>query len=74
MLLTNFRLAGNALDLHSSTGVFTDVQGTVTARFAIPDGYTFEGDAMLKAPLSPMLMWTAFVSPNKLCRSPRISW
>jgi len=48
--------AGNELDLRSSTGVFTGVQGTVTARFAIPDGYTFEGDAMLKAPLSPMLI------------------
>jgi len=32
------------------------VQGTVTARFAIPAGYTFDGDAMLKAPLSPMLI------------------
>ena len=38
------------------TGVFTGVQGSVTARFAMPAGYTFEGDAMLKTPLSQMLI------------------
>ena len=54
--------AGNELDLRSSTGVFTGVLGTVTARFAIPAGYTFEGDAMLKAPLSPMLIPAASAS------------
>lgn len=48
--------AGNALDLRSPTGVFTGVTGKVTARFAIPAGYTFEGDAMLKAPLSSELI------------------
>ena len=49
-------VAGNALDLRSPTGVFTGVQGSVTARFAMPAGYTFEGDAMLKAPLSQVLI------------------
>jgi quinohemoprotein ethanol dehydrogenase len=44
--------AGDALDLRSPTGVFTGVTGTVVARFAMPAGYTFEGDAQLKLPLS----------------------
>jgi outer membrane protein assembly factor BamB len=44
--------AGNALDLRSPNGVFTGVTGTVTARFAVPAGYTFEGDATMTAPLS----------------------
>jgi glucose dehydrogenase len=48
--------AGNTLDLHSPTGVFTDVKGTVTARFAVPAGYSYEGDAMVKTPLSPRLI------------------
>jgi plastocyanin len=48
--------AGNTLDLRMPTGVFTGVTGTVTARFAIPAGYTFEGDATLKVPLSPQLI------------------
>jgi glucose dehydrogenase len=47
---------GNVLDLRSPTGVFTGVKGTVTARFAMPGGYTFEGDAILKGPLSPRLI------------------
>ncbi len=48
--------AGNTLDLTSPTGVFTDVKGTVTARFAVPAGHTYEGDAMIKTPLSPRLI------------------
>ena len=47
---------GNTLNLGSPTGVFTDVQGVVTARFAVPTGYMYEGDAMLKTPLSPILV------------------
>ncbi len=54
--------AGNTLDLRSPTGVFTDVKGTVTARFVIPAGYTFEGDAMIKTPLSPRLIPAASAS------------
>jgi glucose dehydrogenase len=56
--------AGNTLDLTSPSGVFTGVKGTVTARFTIPAGYTFEGDAMLKAPLSPRLIPAASASVN----------
>ena len=44
------------LDLRSSTGVFTGVQGTVTARFVMPAGYTFDGDVKLKTPLSETLV------------------
>jgi glucose dehydrogenase/plastocyanin len=44
------------LDLSSPTGVFTGVQGTVTARFTMPAGYTFEGDVTLKTPLSETLV------------------
>jgi plastocyanin len=47
---------GNTLDLRSSTGVFTGVTGTATARFAMPAGYTFEGDATIKTPLSTELI------------------
>jgi outer membrane protein assembly factor BamB len=53
---------GNALDLRSPTGVFTGVQGRVTARFEMPAGYTFEGDAMLKTPLSQVLIPAASAS------------
>ena len=58
--------AGNALDLRSPNGVFTGVQGTVTARFAMPAGYTFEGDATLKAPLAqtPIPAVSASVEPG----------
>jgi plastocyanin len=47
---------GGSVDLRSPTGVFTDVTGNVTARFLVPDGYMYEGDAMLKTPLSPILV------------------
>ena len=47
---------GGSVDLSSPTGVFTDVTGNVTARFLVPDGYMYEGDAMLKTPLSPILV------------------
>ena len=44
------------LDLSSPTGVFTGVKGVVTAHFAIPDGYTFDGDVTIQTPLSEMLL------------------
>jgi plastocyanin len=44
-----------ALDLGSANGVFTGVNGVVTARYAIPDGYTVDGDVKLKTPLSSTL-------------------
>jgi quinohemoprotein ethanol dehydrogenase len=50
------------LDLASANGVFTGVNGVITARFDIPDGYTAEGDVTLKTPLSSTLF--APVSTN----------
>jgi glucose dehydrogenase/plastocyanin len=47
---------GGTINLASPTGVFTDVQGVVTARFAVQSGDIYEGDAALKTPLSPILV------------------
>ncbi len=44
------------LDLGSSTGVFTGVYGVVTAFFRVPEGYRFDGDVVLKTPLSETLI------------------
>ncbi len=43
------------LNLGSANGVFTGVNGVVTAHFAIPDGYTVDGEVTLKTPLSSTL-------------------
>ncbi|HWM44330.1 MAG TPA: PQQ-binding-like beta-propeller repeat protein [Burkholderiales bacterium] len=43
------------LDLGSSSGLFTDVHGVVTALFKIPAGYTLDGEVKLKTPLSTTL-------------------
>ena len=40
------------LDLGSANGVFTGVNGVMTARFDIPGGYTTDGPVTLKTPLS----------------------
>ena len=47
---------GGTVNLGSPTGIFTDVQGVVTARFRVPAGYMYEGEGMLKTPLSPILV------------------
>jgi glucose dehydrogenase/plastocyanin len=47
---------GGTVNLGSPSGVFTDVQGVVTARFAVPAGFIYEGDAAIKTPLSPVLV------------------
>jgi hypothetical protein len=44
------------LDLSSPTGVFTGIRGVVAAHFAIPDGYTFDGDVTIRTPLSETLL------------------
>ena len=44
-----------SLDLGSANGVFTGVNGVITAHFEIPDGYTVEGEVTLKTPLSSTL-------------------
>ena len=43
------------LDLGSANGVFTGVNGVITARFDIPGGYTTDGPVTLKTPLSATL-------------------
>ena len=44
-----------SLDLGSANGVFTGVNGVITAHFEIPSDYTVEGDVTLKTPLSSTL-------------------
>ena len=38
--------------MRSPTGVFTGVQGLVTAMFKIPAGYTLDGNVQLQTPLT----------------------
>jgi len=45
----------NTLSMRPANGVFTSVQGLVTAMFKVPAGYTFDGNVQLKAPLSTTL-------------------
>jgi len=40
------------LNLRPADGVFTSVQGLVTATFKVPQGYTLDGDVKLKTPLT----------------------
>ena len=49
------RFTPGTLKLGSANGVFTGVNGVVTAHFDIPSGYTLEGDVKLKTPLSATL-------------------
>lgn len=42
----------NTLDMRASNGVFTSVKGPVIAMLEIPDGYTFDGNVQLTAPLT----------------------
>jgi hypothetical protein len=41
--------------MRPANGVFTSVQGLVTAMFKVPAGYTLDGNVQLKAPLSTAL-------------------
>lgn len=51
------RFVPNVLNMRPTNGVFTTVQGLVTATFAVPTGYTLDGKegVKLKAPLSTAL-------------------
>jgi len=49
------RFTPRTLDLGSSSGLFTDVHGVITAHFRIPAGYTLDGGVQLKTPLSTTL-------------------
>lgn len=46
------RFAPRRMNLGSGNGNFTRVKGTVTAVLDVPDGYVFDGDAVLETPLS----------------------
>ncbi len=46
------RFVPEKLDLGSTTGIFTGVNGFVTAQFDIPAGYELDGDVVLQTPLS----------------------
>ena len=43
------------LNMRPANGVFTSVQGLVTAMFKVPAGYTLDGNVQLKTPLSTTL-------------------
>jgi plastocyanin len=45
----------NVVNMRPANGVFTSVQGHVTAKLRVPAGYTFDGDAKIKTPLSEAL-------------------
>ncbi|PZF85619.1 dehydrogenase [Jiangella anatolica] len=46
------RFVPSRLNLGAGTGIFTGVNGVVTAILDIPAGYVFDGDAVLRTPLS----------------------
>src|SRR2546430_8503350 len=49
------RFTPGTLNLGSANGLFTGVNGVITAHFAIPDGYTPDGKVTLKTPLTTTL-------------------
>ena len=49
------RFEPSTLNFKSPSGVFTGVEGVITALFEIPDGYTPEGEVTLKTPLTTTL-------------------
>jgi quinohemoprotein ethanol dehydrogenase len=54
----------NVLNMRPANGVFTSVQGFVTAKFKVPQNYTLDGSVKVKTPLSETLFpaTTAFVT------------
>lgn len=52
------------LDLGSGTGLFTGVNGKVTAQFELPAGTEYEGGAVLVTPLSPTPIAASKVTAN----------
>lgn len=53
------------LDLGSGTGLFTGVNGKVTAQLELPAGYRYDGDAVLIAPLTRTPIVASKVTANK---------
>ncbi len=52
------------LDLGSGTGLFTGVNGRITAQFELPAGYEYESGAVLVTPLSPTPIPASKVTAN----------
>lgn len=53
------------LELGSGTGLFTGVEGKLTAQFELPAGYTYESGAVLVTPLSVTPIPASHVTANK---------
>jgi len=53
------------LQLGSETGLFTGVEGQVSAHFELPEGYTYDGAAVLIAPLTSSPIEASDVTTNK---------
>ncbi|MDF2828230.1 MAG: dehydrogenase [Mycobacterium sp.] len=59
------RFRPGTLDLGSETGIFTGVEGVVTAHFELPDGAAYDSGAVLITPLSQTPVPAAKVTANK---------
>ena len=59
------RFTPGQLDLASDSGLFTGVDGKVSAHFELPPGYTYEGGAVLVTPLSSSPLPAEKVTSNK---------
>ncbi|BDZ65367.1 hypothetical protein GCM10025877_23050 [Agromyces mangrovi Wang et al. 2018] len=59
------RFTPGTLQLASDTGLFTGVDGTITARLELPAGYEYESGAELITPLSDSPLPATIVSANK---------
>lgn len=53
------------LDLGSGSGLFTGVNGKISAHFELPPGYEFDSEAVLVTPLSPTPIQASKVTANK---------
>lgn len=59
------RFRPGTLDLGSETGIFTGVEGVVTAHFELPEGAAYDSGAVLITPLSQTPVPAAKVTANK---------
>ena len=58
------RFTPGKLDLASDTGLFTGVDGKISAHFELPPGYEYESGAVLVTPLSPTPIPASKVTAN----------
>jgi glucose dehydrogenase/plastocyanin len=59
------RFTPGTLDFGTDTGLFTGVDGIVSAHFELPAGYSYDGDAVLVTPLSSSVVEASDVTANK---------